>query len=135
MRTYLAVSYTHLYLPIHLSIPMAAGGLVRFFIEKRKGLDEKRRKDALDGGVLYSSGLIAGEGLVGILLAVLAIIPLPAKYGVKNVAEFLGAYTSHLFSENTAKLVGLGAFALLIVSLLGFSLWRKQERNKKERQG
>lgn len=124
-----------LYLPIHLSIPMAAGGLVRFFIEKRKGLDEKRRKDALDGGVLYSSGLIAGEGLVGILLAVLAIIPLPAKYGVKNVAEFLGAYTSHLFSENTAKLVGLGAFALLIVSLLGFSLWRKQERNKKERQG
>ncbi len=29
----------------------------------------------IDGGILFSSGLIAGEGLIGILLAILAIIP------------------------------------------------------------
>ena len=65
-----------LYLPIHLSTPMMIGGLVRLFLEKKKGMDEKAKKDMLDNGVLYCSGLIAGEGLVGILLAVFAIIPM-----------------------------------------------------------
>lgn len=53
-----------LYLPIHLSTPMMIGGLVRLFLEKKKGMDEKAKKDMIDNGVLYCSGLIAGEGLV-----------------------------------------------------------------------
>ena len=52
-----------LYLPIHLSTPMMIGGLVRLFLEKRKNMDEKAKKDMIDNGVLYCSGLIAGEGL------------------------------------------------------------------------
>ena len=50
-----------LYLPIHLSTPMMIGGLVRLFLEKKKGMDEKAKKDMIDNGVLYCSGLIAGE--------------------------------------------------------------------------
>jgi putative OPT family oligopeptide transporter len=59
-----------LYLPIHLSTPIFVGGMVRWFLEKKKA-----DKGTLERGTLYSSGLIAGEGLVGILLAVFAVIP------------------------------------------------------------
>lgn len=63
-----------LYLPIHLSTPMIVGGLVRLYFEKKKESSENERKQKVEKGVLYSSGLIAGEGLVGILLAIFAII-------------------------------------------------------------
>ncbi|RRF96640.1 MAG: oligopeptide transporter, OPT family [Lachnospiraceae bacterium] len=61
-----------LYLPIYISIPMMVGGLIRLAVDKKKGLTEEERKAANNRGILYSSGLIAGEGLVGILLAALA---------------------------------------------------------------
>ncbi len=61
-----------LYLPIHLSVPMMVGGMVRLYFDMQK-MDEKEKKDKVENGILYSSGLIAGEGLVGILLAVFAV--------------------------------------------------------------
>lgn len=61
-----------LYLPIHLSVPMMVGGMVRLYFDTQK-MDEKEKKDKVENGILYSSGLIAGEGLVGILLAVFAV--------------------------------------------------------------
>lgn len=61
-----------LYLPIYISIPMVVGGLIRLYVDKKKGLSEEEKKAANNRGILYSSGLIAGEGLVGILLAALA---------------------------------------------------------------
>jgi len=63
-----------LYLPIHLSVPMMIGGLVRLYFDKKKEDSEEARREKVDRGILYSSGLIAGEGLVGILLAFLAVI-------------------------------------------------------------
>ena len=115
-----------LYLPIHLSIPMMAGGLVRYAIERKKNISVDKKKETVDGGVLYSSGLIAGEGLVGILLAVLAIIPSKIG-GAENVGALLSSFTEGLMSEEAAKLVGIAAFALLVFSLLKFSLWKKQK--------
>lgn len=49
-----------------------AGGAVRFIVERIKGTD-KEKKERTDRGVLFTSGLIAGEGIVGILLAVLTV--------------------------------------------------------------
>ncbi|MCF6464758.1 OPT/YSL family transporter, partial [Clostridium sp. Cult2] len=63
-----------LYLPIHLSTPIMLGGIIRGILEKRKE-EENILREKVEGGVLFSSGLIAGEGLIGILLAILAIIP------------------------------------------------------------
>jgi len=65
-----------LYLPIHLSTPIMVGGLVRGFLDKKleKGEGDRRTiKSRIDSGILFASGLIAGEGLLGILLAVLAV--------------------------------------------------------------
>ncbi len=71
-----------LYLPIHLSVPIMIGGLVRLWLEKRKTKDKKEKEDIISNGILYSSGMIAGEGLVGILLAVFAVFGLDLKLGI-----------------------------------------------------
>lgn len=70
-----------LYLPIHLSTPIMVGGLVRLWIEKRKFKSEADRNAVISDGILYSSGMIAGEGLVGILLAVVAVLGIDLNMG------------------------------------------------------
>lgn len=117
-----------LYLPIHLSTPMMVGGIVKWFIEKKKNLDEKKKKDIIENGVLYSSGLIAGEGLVGILLAILAIIPTSSG---SNIGEVVGSFLPEMLpilnNANVGNIIGLLAFALLT-----FSLWKFCFRKSKK---
>ena len=102
-----------LYLPIHLSTPMMIGGIVRWALEKKKNMTEKAKKDMVENGVLYCSGLIAGEGLVGILLAVFALIP---KSGYDNLGDFLGSLVSG--TPINSNIGGLIFFALLTLTLL-----------------
>ena len=102
-----------LYLPIHLSSPIFIGGVIRWFLEnKNKNSSDNERKSVIENGILYSSGLIAGEGLVGILLAVLAIIPFKddTVAGFINLGGILG---------NTG---GIIFFILLLATLVYFSL-------------
>ena len=108
-----------LYLPIHLSTPMMAGGLVRLFIENRKQMDEKKKKDRIEDGVLYCSGLIAGEGLVGILLAVFAIIPMGEGY----FGDFLGSF----LGVDLGNIGGLIFFIILMATLLKVTVWKKEK--------
>lgn len=109
-----------LYLPIHLSSGIMAGGLIRLFFEKKKKISEEKRKDSIDRGVLYTSGLIAGEGLIGVLLAVFAVI----KIGGKSLLDII----------NISGIVDLGsigsiiAFILLILTVFKFSIWAKEKK-------
>ena len=64
-----------MYLPFSLSAGIMAGGIVRYIVERIKGTDQEKKERA-DRGVLFTSGLIAGEGLMGIVLAVLAVLEL-----------------------------------------------------------
>lgn len=61
-----------MYLPFSLSAGIMAGGIVRYIVEKIKGSNEEKKERA-DKGVLFTSGMIAGEGIMGIILAVLAV--------------------------------------------------------------
>ena len=56
------------YLPIATTAPIFAGGLVRWFVERKTGVSEESE---VGSGTLFSSGLIAGGSLAGILYAVL----------------------------------------------------------------
>jgi putative OPT family oligopeptide transporter len=56
------------YLPISTTAPIFAGGLVRAYVEKRTG---KVEESEVGAGTLFSSGLIAGGSLAGILYAIL----------------------------------------------------------------
>ena len=108
-----------LYLPIHLSTPIMVGGLIRLYFDKKKMDSEADRKQIIENGVLYSSGLIAGEGLVGILLAVFAIIPM----GTGTLGDFLGT----CLGLNLGNIGGLVAFALLCATIVYFM---KRKPNK-----
>lgn len=110
-----------LYLPIYLSVPMMLGGALRWVLEKRKYASDKEKNNVVQSGVLYSSGLIAGEGIVGILLAVLAVIPM----GASNVGEFINI--SGIFS--IGQIGGLIVFALLLFTVYLFAT--KDQRKSK----
>jgi putative OPT family oligopeptide transporter len=56
------------YLPIATTAPIFAGGLVRAFVERKTGIPQESE---VSSGTLFSSGLIAGGSLCGILYAVL----------------------------------------------------------------
>ncbi len=58
-----------LYLPVRLSTPIMVGGIVRLITERVRDADV--RHDLREKGVLYSSGLIAGGGVMGIVVAAL----------------------------------------------------------------
>ena len=64
-----------LYLPIELSATIMIGGVIRWFVDRKSG----KQNDEAGTGVLFCSGMIAGEGLVGILLAVLAVAGIDKK--------------------------------------------------------
>ena len=115
-----------LYLPIHLSTPMMVGGLVKWIVDK-KSTSEKEKKDTDANGVLYSSGMIAGEGLVGIFLAILAIIPVRDTNVGNIIGEFLPQMFPALADANVGNIIGLAAFALLT-----FSLWKFCYRKTKK---
>lgn len=111
-----------LYLPIHLTAPIMVGGLVRLYVDKKKKITEEKRKDAVNRGILYTSGLIAGEGLIGILLAVCAIV----KVGGTSLGDLIDLSSKF----NLGNIGSLIAFILLTLSIFKFSLWVKDKDNK-----
>lgn len=62
-----------LYLPIYLNFGILAGGVVRGIMDIRKKTSEADKATQRNRGILYCAGMIAGEGLVGILLAMFAV--------------------------------------------------------------
>jgi putative OPT family oligopeptide transporter len=75
------------YLPIATTAPIFVGGMVRAYVERKTGAAEESEVGA---GTLFSSGLIAGGSLCGILYAVLVgtrQITLPESIG--NALPFL----------------------------------------------
>ena len=107
-----------LYLPIYLSCGIMVGGVVRLFLDKKKEAEAKK-KEMISNGTLYCAGMIAGEGLVGILMAVLAII----KVGDNSIGAIIGGLFN--LSGAAGNIVGLIVLALMILSLLKFSVWSK----------
>ena len=109
-----------IYLPVQLNACIMVGGIIRFFFDKIK--DNDKRERATNRGILFSSGMIAGEGLVGILLAVFAVFGLGDKIdisGILNLPEW---------AANAGSLV---VFGLVILSLLAFSVWKKDKKAAK----
>ena len=79
--------------------------------------------------MLYTSGLIAGEGLVGVLLAVFAIIPV----GKVTLGEFIDLSKLFSFPGGEAVRVALAivVFGLLLFTLFKMSLYHKEKKHSK----
>ena len=99
-----------LYLPIYLNATIMIGGVVRMFMDGRKKVDAKTKENQVTDGTLYCAGMIAGEGLVGIFLAILAVagVTIPSFISFGNIG-------------------GVVIMALMILCLLKFSLWNKRK--------
>ena len=77
-----------LYLPIYLPAPLFIGGLIRRIWEAKKYQSDKIKEAAIDNGTLMASGMIAGEGIVGIVLALLAVLNVDTDIsGTINLGE------------------------------------------------
>ena len=63
-----------IYLPLELMVPIFLGGLLSYLVERRHGMvgteDETARDRLHRPGTLFAAGLITGEALMGILIAI-----------------------------------------------------------------
>lgn len=99
-----------LYLPLELSTPIMVGGVLSHFVYKLNS--DKAAKAKIEKGVLVASGLIAGDALMGIVIAVLDSKKINMSY------KWLGAQNSW---------VAIGIFALLV-----YFLWSSLNSKDKE---
>ena len=109
-----------MYLPVHLNACIMVGGIIRFIVEKSKK-DAKEKETAVNNGILYCSGMIAGEGLAGILLAVVAIFGWDKLINVGAMMNLPAA---------VAQWAGIAVFAVIIALVFVFSL-KKQKSTQK----
>ena len=108
-----------IYLPVQLNACIMVGGLIRLGLDKLKK-NEEEKKSIVNDGILFCSGMIAGEGLVGILLALLAV------FGVDKVIDLSGMLGIPQIVMDIGGIVLLG---LIILTVLKFSLFKKRKEN------
>ena len=101
-----------IYLPVHLNACIMVGGLVRLLLDKSK---QNNKDEIINDGILFCSGMIAGEGLVGIALAILAV------FGLDKIIDF-----SSTIPPIIANAGGFLLFGIIIFTLLKFSLLKKR---------
>jgi putative OPT family oligopeptide transporter len=94
------------YLPIATTAPIFAGGIVRWWVERKTG---QRGESEISSGTLFSSGLIAGGSLAGILYAGL--------YGRNILKAADDAETLGLFPFLHEGTVGMVVGGLLFLAL------------------
>ncbi|MBR4100099.1 MAG: oligopeptide transporter, OPT family [Clostridia bacterium] len=105
------------YLPVQLNACIMVGGIIRLVLDKLK--KDKEEKDAIvNDGILFCSGMIAGEGLVGIVLALFAIM------GIDKLINLSG-----FVSPAVSNIGGLVLFGIIILTLLKFTVWKKRNKS------
>ena len=102
-----------LYLPLELTSTIMIGGVIRWFVDKKK--KNKEENAEANGGVLFCSGMIAGEGLIGILLAIFAVA------GLKDVIDLSSTFSTGIIG-------GIVLMVIMILCILKSSLWSKNEK-------
>jgi putative OPT family oligopeptide transporter len=105
-----------IYLPLELMVPIFLGGLIAYFVERNFKVaahDEAARDRVHRPGVLFSAGLITGEALMGIAIAVPIVI--------STRADVLALPPALHFGQMTG---------LLVLGLVGYYLYHTAIRAK-----
>lgn len=79
-----------MYLPIYTTTGIMVGGVIRLIVDRKKGTETEKKARA-NRGVLFASGMIAGEGLIGVLLAVFAFagVDISLKQGLNQIGSIV----------------------------------------------
>ncbi len=107
-----------LYLPLELSSTIMIGGILRWYIDRKTKNTDKENEAG--SGILFCSGLIAGEGLVGILLAILAVVGVDSRI---DLSEKL----------NTGIIGGVVLMVIMILSVVKFASPKSTNRKDVEK--
>lgn len=112
-----------LYLPLATMFPVFVGGVIRYFVQERYQGDTEVKEARREKGVLFGSGLIAGEGVMGVLIAVYAFVTIKAGW-----TRWMGPFGE--WWEKAPLAGNIVAFCILctIGGLLTFAAL-KQDRN------
>ena len=100
-----------IYLPFGLAVPIVLGGVIRSLVDRR---DKTETGEQTHRGVLMTSGLIAGESLIGVALGFVAWLGLSTFDGIAKISQAL-----HL-SAGGQELLGQ---VLSVAALAGVALW------------
>ena len=93
-----------IYLPITLNAAILVGGIIREVAERKYSKDKARRDEVVERGTLLASGLVAGDALMGIVVAGLVAANINIAFG----KDFLTGITqSNLFAFIMFILLGL----------------------------
>ena len=104
------------YLPIGTTLPIFAGGVVRWLVDqavKKAGGDEAEAESEISPGSLFASGLIAAGGIVGLIGVALKAVE-ATYFDNRDLLNF-----PHTFLDN--NYVSVVAFAMLAFSLYYFA--------------
>ncbi|MBN2102464.1 oligopeptide transporter, OPT family [bacterium] len=84
------------YLPLYTMTPVFLGGLLRHVLDHRIQNDKSFSEKGRDQGILLSSGFIAGEGLMGVVIAIIAVIQTrrPEFFKIIYPSEWMGQMVS-----------------------------------------
>lgn len=114
------------YLPLSTSSPIFIGGLIKWFVDSKK--KSKVEESEIGPGALFSSGLIAGGALTGILIAILIGTPFGVDASGKEI--YLIDKLNTGFAENlgaAGDLVSLVLFAALAFILFRFAMSKEEK--------
>lgn len=106
-----------LYLPMELSSTIMVGGIIKWFVDKKN--QEKEENKEANSGILFCSGLIAGEGLMGILLAILAVVNVA---GVIDLSAIV----------NTGIIGGIVLLVIMMFCIMRFAMQGKGKASGKD---
>ena len=109
------------YLPLATMTPLFLGGLIRRIVEKRSADDKPLLQRRRENGILFGSGLVGGEGLMGVGIAAYAFFAGRPTPIFPALLDWLESYPQHLLSALP--------FALLV-----YLLWRAIHTGEKERE-
>ena len=114
------------YLPLSTSSPIFIGGLVKWFVDSRKK-DEKEESE-IGPGALFSSGLIAGGAITGIIIAILigTNVGTDAEGRAMNVVDLLNTGLGESLGA-AGDLISLILFALLAAVLFKFAMSKEEK--------
>ena len=106
------------YLPISTTFPIFIGGMMRVAADKFKG---RREESELSSGMLYSTGLVAGGSIAGIVIAMFSSIEWPATKEFGNLGAWLNLNHRLHFLDDLGRwgdLLAAVAFGVLCVLLV-----------------
>jgi putative OPT family oligopeptide transporter len=124
-----------IYLPLDLTVPIFLGGLLTHLVERvsrfPKAVDDERMHRK---GVLFSAGLITGEALMGILIAIpivatgrADVLALPTAWLETFKAPMAGLFSLLRINADASEFIGL-----IVLGVIGWLLYRNALRGARE---